>query len=286
MKKCLPYLLCVSRLLWSGSVLFEADAFLPSSSRLNVPGRLVTASNQHNTRLRYEPLPNDSLGNFAENMSSPTTPSPPTTNDNDFPIHYDVDISGPNPQLSALDVTTLLMDALQNTANPRESLALCFAFSSDPCRAALGGDLDAFVRYANNPTFGALVHCQHFVVRSVGPIIPGSMHRGDMQTVLVEITRPLTVQQAIDAKRKEDRKTGRRRPTVEERMRARRQEYPRSGGHIRDAEITDRNPMNGGAGDDTKTYLWTLQKERRPPRQGCWLVHEVLYNKNAFMQTM
>jgi hypothetical protein len=32
--------------------------------------------------------------------------------------------------------------------------------------------------------------------------------------------------------------------------------------------------------------LWTLQQERRPPRQGCWLIHEVLYVKNAFELTL
>lgn len=35
-----------------------------------------------------------------------------------------------------------------------------------------------------------------------------------------------------------------------------------------------------------KRFLWTLQQERRPPRQGCWLVHEVLFTKNAYSLTM
>lgn len=35
-----------------------------------------------------------------------------------------------------------------------------------------------------------------------------------------------------------------------------------------------------------RTFLWTLQQERRPPRQGCWIIHEVIYVKNAFQLTL
>jgi hypothetical protein len=37
---------------------------------------------------------------------------------------------------------------------------------------------------------------------------------------------------------------------------------------------------------DAKRFLWTLQQERRPPREGCWVIHEVLYVKNAFALTL
>jgi hypothetical protein len=240
---------------------------------------------------RYEPLPNDSLGNYQENSrlqqnddASDTIPLeslsllPNTSND-------DHDLLGPNPRITALEVATLLMDALQNASNPRQALELCFLFSSDQCRAAIGGCLENFVKYANNPTFGSLVHCQDWQVLSVGPIIPGSTHRGDMQTVLIEITKPLTVQAAIDTKLAEDRKTGRRRPTIQERMQARQQRQQdqedddANGGDHEFVDVMD--PEEEGK----KTFLWTLQKERRPPRQDCWLVHEVLYKRNAFLQT-
>jgi hypothetical protein len=39
-------------------------------------------------------------------------------------------------------------------------------------------------------------------------------------------------------------------------------------------------------GSEERRFLWTLQRERRPPRQGCWLVHEVLFVKNAFQLTL
>jgi len=36
---------------------------------------------------------------------------------------------------------------------------------------------------------------------------------------------------------------------------------------------------------EERRYLWTLQKERRPPRCDCWLVHECLFVKYAFQLT-
>lgn len=35
-----------------------------------------------------------------------------------------------------------------------------------------------------------------------------------------------------------------------------------------------------------RRFLWTLQKERRPPRQGFWLVHECIIVENAFSITL
>jgi hypothetical protein len=199
------------------------------------------------------------------------------------------DTAGPNPELTALQVTTLLMDALQNSPNPKDSLNLCFQFSSDRCRAAVGGTVEEFVKYATNPIFGSLVHCQHYEVVSVGPIIPGSIHRGDMQTVLIEITKPLTVQAAIQSKATDDRRTGRRRPTIEERIRQREtQQRQQAYDNDEDDDDDDEDGYGGTMKreeDGKKTFIWTLQKERRPPRQNCWLVHEVLFRQNAWFQT-
>ena len=36
----------------------------------------------------------------------------------------------------------------------------------------------------------------------------------------------------------------------------------------------------------TREFLWTLQRERRPPRQDCWLVHECLFKDAAYEQTL
>jgi hypothetical protein len=42
-------------------------------------------------------------------------------------------------------------------------------------------------------------------------------------------------------------------------------------------------PRNTGLSE--RRFLWTLQRERRPPRQNCWLVHECIAVENAFEQT-
>ena len=92
----------------------------------------------------------------------------------------------------------------------------------------MGGDLDAFIAYAHNPSFGSMTSAKSYSVLSVGAVIAGSATRGAMQTVLVRIT-----------------------------------------------------PAKGG----DRTYLWTMQQERRPPRQGLWLVHECVFVENAFALT-
>lgn len=35
-----------------------------------------------------------------------------------------------------------------------------------------------------------------------------------------------------------------------------------------------------------RKFLWTMQRERRPPRRGCWLVHECIAVDKAFAQTL
>jgi hypothetical protein len=179
----------------------------------------------------------------------------------------------PTPELDAVQVATLCMDALK-TQKPNESLAICFNFSSDRCRAAVGGTLEEFIQYAANPVFGALVNCDDYTIANVGDIIPGGPHRGEMQTVLVDIQKGMTVNAAL--KRHADQNQTTRRPTIEERLR--RRELAESGGEEEAKKIVE----DGGS----RRFLWTLQKERRPPRQDCWLIHEVLFVKNAFALTL
>lgn len=40
----------------------------------------------------------------------------------------------------------------------------------------------------------------------------------------------------------------------------------------------DHNPTD-------RRFLFSLQRERRPPRQNCWLIHECMDVKNAFQLT-
>lgn len=149
-------------------------------------------------------------------------------------IEYDDFLPNPNPSLDALDVVRACMNTLIARADGG-GLEVCFNFSSDRNRAALGGSLERFNEYANNPVFGFLVRCSDWRIISVGPMIAGTPNRGAMQTVLMD---------AIQTTRAAKSDNGERR------------------------------------------FLWTLQQERRPPRQGCWLIHEVLYVKNAFELTL
>jgi hypothetical protein len=174
------------------------------------------------------------------------------------------EVTFPNPDLNAVEVATLCMNAMK-TKKCNDSLEICFNFSSDRCRAAVGGSLEEFIQYADNPVFGALVNCDDYKILSIGPIIPGGQHRGEMQTVLMDIKKGFTVNDAIKAAEQKQRK----RPTIEERLRQR--------------ELKERGETEEVVEEDrSRRFLWTLQKERRPPRQDCWLVHEVLFTKNAF----
>ena len=139
----------------------------------------------------------------------------------------------PNPSITPEQVVRFCMDTfVEYPDNSNIGLEVCFSFSSDQCRAALGGSFMEFTEYAMNPTFQYLVTAPSYRLVSVGPVIPGTAHRGSMQTILME----------ADCK--------------------------------------------SAATTMSRRFLWTLQQERRPPRQDCWMIHEVLYVKNAFHQTV
>jgi hypothetical protein len=138
----------------------------------------------------------------------------------------------PGPEIIPEDVVSLCMDYLQHNREPviNAGLQVCFNFSSDSCRAANGGNLEAFMAYASNPTFRVLVNNKEWKVLSVGPEIAGTNTRGAMKTVLISV-----------------------------------------------------KPANERIHE--KKFLWTLIKERRPPRQGFWLVHECISVDNAYSLT-
>lgn len=146
-------------------------------------------------------------------------------------IEYDDFLPDPDPSLEASDVLSACMETLLQRQDA--GLEVCWRFSSDRCRAALGGSLERFAQYATNPVFGYLVKCADYDVLNMGPVIRGTPTRGDMRTILMQ------------AKQSTDK--------VEE--------HPRC-------------------------FLWTFQKERRPPLQNCWMIHEVIYTKNAFDLTV
>ena len=189
--------------------LHRASAFIQSA-------RLGTDIWRHSGR-RRDTARSDALG---ESSSSSTV------------IEYDDFLPQPNTEWDALQVTQACMGVLLERKDA--GLEVCFNFSSDRCRAALGGSLDRFAEYATNPIFGFLVNCRSYEIVNVGPVIAGTTTRGAMQTVLMDA--------------------------------------------LQEGEGTEEK--------DARRFLWTLQMERRPPRQDCWTIHEVIYVKNAFQLTI
>lgn len=147
----------------------------------------------------------------------------------------------PHPSLTPEQVVRFCMDAfVEYSNNSLVGLEVCFSFSSDQCRAALGGSFKEFTEYAQNPTFQYLITTPSYHLVSLGPIIPGTAHRGSMQTILMEVEN----------------------------------------------KLEDEDDDDSASTTTPRRFLWTLRQERRPPRQDCWLIHEVLYVKNAFHQTL
>lgn len=191
---------------------------------------------------------NNIKGSIHHQSSSSSVPQPSTI------VEYYDFLLGPNVEWKPENIVYACMETLMN--DQVQGLEVCYAFSSDRCRAAIGGSLDRFQEYANNPVFGYLMNCIQWDMISIGPIIPGTNHRGPMQTCFMSV------------------RTARHPPT------------PTTTNHRR-----RNNDDNASVNHPVTQYmdhqfLWTLQQERRPPLQGCWMIHEVLYVKNAFQQTM
>ena len=142
----------------------------------------------------------------------------------------DDSVPRPDPIYSDEAVVALCMNALGRNDDPIPDAGLrtCWNFSRDMCRAAVGGSLADFLKYARNPTFAQLVDHESWSGK-LGNLIPATQTRGALTTTMV----------TVQTNRGQERK-----------------------------------------------FLWTLQQQRRPPDQGCWLVHECLYVENAIEQTL
>lgn len=166
--------------------------------------------------------------------ASPVVPNKESTSAGTSSSFMGIDqdfIPFPHRDFTAPEVVQMCMDTLSRNNEPYANAGLecCFNFSTDRCRAAQGGSLEMFVRYASNPVFASMVDALDWQVLSTGPLIQGTLTRGAMQTVLINV-------------------------------------QPRKG--------------------EARRFLWTLQQERRPPRQDCWLVWECLSVENAFSHTL
>jgi hypothetical protein len=112
-----------------------------------------------------------------------------TKDANDEQGESNINSSMSSADKTARDVVVTCMDGLANNDNPWENagLELCWDYSSDRNRAAQGGSFEEFISYASNPTFSSMVNAKGYSVENVGTLIPGSMTRGPMQTVLIKV---------------------------------------------------------------------------------------------------
>ena len=69
---------------------------------------------------------------------------------------------------------------------PDAGLRTCWNFSSDMCRAAVGGSLADFLKYARNPTFAQLVDHESWSGK-LGNRIPATQTRGALTTTMVTV---------------------------------------------------------------------------------------------------
>lgn len=173
-------------------------------------------------------------------------------------------LTSPHADMTARDTC---MDALLQNENPRKNagLEVCFDFSSDRCRAALGGNIENFILYASNPTFGSMMNANEYIVLSVGPIILATMTRGAMQTVLVKVTPS----------------KGDHRTLLWYVCRA---AWSTCTINAMPCFLLNRSPQRIFETSPMQ-HRRTMQQERRPPRQGLWLVHECIFVENAFALT-
>jgi len=149
----------------------------------------------------------------------------------------------PSPSLSADDVCSACTDGLQQPDEPTLDAGYerLFYFMTYACRKAVTArqgaeSLANFTKYAElSPAVQPFVRAAS-MRRSEATIIAGTVHRGEMATVAVDV--------AIDA--------GFRHPS----------------GFERQGDSDD--------GPEILRFGVRLQKERRPPLQGCWLITEIL----------
>ena len=94
----------------------------------------------------------------------------------------------PDPIYSDEAVVALCMNALGRNDDPIPDAGLrtCWNFSSDMCRAAVGGSLADFLKYARNPTFAQLVDHESWSGK-LGNRIPATQTRGALTTTMVTV---------------------------------------------------------------------------------------------------
>uniref|UniRef100_A0A7S4EGZ6 Uncharacterized protein n=1 Tax=Pseudo-nitzschia australis TaxID=44445 RepID=A0A7S4EGZ6_9STRA len=254
---------------------------LAGSSALLLPSHQCVTKHKHAAHLTTSISISTSISTSTSTRSSgrasssamfstpPPPPPPPLENEySDFderPVGVGGDAT--NTKLSASlptsnefstpeEIVSMCMTCLEGaddggSGTSRAGLEICYNFSSDSCRMANGGSLESFFQYANNPVFQTMVDCDRWEVLNVGAEIPGTNTRGAMKTVLVHVVPART-----NTSTRTNTNTG-----------------TDLGTGLQQHQRKDRK------------FLWTFVKERRPPRQGHFLVHECIAVDNAFAHT-
>ena len=151
----------------------------------------------------------------------------------------------PSPELTPKDVVNAICTALQHCHTPSDDDGLrhLYAFTTFECRCSLTtrkgafSGIDKFVEHAEVYT---LKGCLSFALVGEPTLIPGTMTRGAICTISVDVSEALTY----------------RGPSGFERH------APADSGDVH-----------------TERYRFQLSQERRPPLQGCWLVTSVMPNR-------
>ena len=183
-------------------------------------------------------------------------PTPTRSTPDDINNENCIELPIPNTDWTPVQVVQTCMNYLQTNNEPYtdSGLEVCYNFSSDSCRMANGGSFESFLLKANNPVFQTLVNCQSYQILNIGPEIQGTQTRGTMQTVLINVI-PKTII------------------------------YPpklNSWGEVIITKDIEDDEANRNNNNNERRFLWTLMKERRPPRQGYFLVHECIACDNAY----
>jgi hypothetical protein len=231
-----------------------------SSSFSASGGREVNNNNSNNSNNNNNSNPLNDMMKSSKKSSVPPSLTPPTI------LEYNDFLPSPNTVFTAENVVFACMDTLMQ--DQVQGLEVCYAFSSDRCRAAIGGSLDRFQEYAKNPIFSYLIHCSEWNILRMGPIIPGTNHRGAMQTCLMSV-RSSTESSSLLSSSPSSSSLFTFPPSL-------------SSSPNDDENTTPTSPLTYS----DHRFLWTLQQERRPPYESCWMIHEVLFVKNAYQQTL
>ena len=111
----------------------------------------------------------------------------PSSSSSSQPLSFKLPV--PETIYSPDAVVALCMNALERNSDPlpNAGLEVCWNFSSEMCRQALGGSFAKFVEYAGNPTFQSMVNHQGWVSERISEVAGGPT-RGAMFTIMVTVS--------------------------------------------------------------------------------------------------